>query len=89
MKPIVIIFGMLVAVAMAALVSSIAYAGLFLVFDRSSFVFQARENDLFAAYRLARLDVLTGRWTRPAIAGSAGGSAAVGVNRSAGRGKKN
>lgn len=88
MKPFVIIFGMLVALAMAAVVSSLVYAGLFLVFDKSSFVFQALENDLFAAYRLARLDVLTGQWTRPAIAGSAGVTVAVGIMLTAVVGKK-
>nr|MDX8331887.1 type IV secretory system conjugative DNA transfer family protein [Agrobacterium rosae] len=73
---------------MTALVSSVAYAGLFYALDNTTFVFRALEQDLFAAYRFAMLDVAAGQWKRPAIAAAAGIIAGIGMLVTAVTGKK-
>jgi len=88
LKLLVFLFGFLTACAMTALVSSVAYAGLFYAIDNTTFVFRALEQDLFAAYRFAMLDVATGQWKRPTIAAASGIVAGVGMLVTAVTGKK-
>lgn len=72
MNPVILVFGLLVSLAIAALAASLAYAGLSYAFDNSSALFQALQADLFASYTAARRELAIGQWHRPAIAAAAG-----------------
>lgn len=72
MNPAILLFGLVIAAAMAAFVASLAYAGLYYAFDNSTWMFQALQDDMLASYRAARLDLAGGAWHRPAIAAGAG-----------------
>lgn len=88
MNPVILLFGMVIAAAGAAFVASLAYAGHYYAFDNSTWIFQALQDDIFASYRAARLDLVAGRWHRPAIAVAAGFFAGSAVLVSAITGKK-
>lgn len=72
MNPALLLFGALIAVATAAFVASLAYAGLYYAFDNSTWMFQALQDDLLASHKAARLDLYAGEWHRPTIAAAAG-----------------
>lgn len=72
MNPALVLFGGLIAVATAAFVASLAYAGLYYTFDNSTWMLQALQDDLLASYKAARLDLYAGEWHRPAIAAATG-----------------
>jgi type IV secretory pathway TraG/TraD family ATPase VirD4 len=72
MNPALLLFGGLIAVATAAFVASLAYAGLYYTFDNSTWMLQALQDDLLASYKAARLDLYAGAWHRPAIAAVTG-----------------
>ncbi|HCL67749.1 type IV secretory system conjugative DNA transfer family protein [Rhizobium daejeonense] len=88
MNPAILLFGLVIAAAMAAFVSSLAYAGLYYAFDNSTWMFQALQDDMLASYRAARLDLATGDWHRPAIAACAGAVAGFAMLITAMTGRK-
>ena len=61
MNPAILLFGLVIAAAMAAFVASLAYAGLYYAFDNSTWMFQALQDDMLASYRAAHLDLAAGR----------------------------
>lgn len=88
MSPVILLFGLVIAAAIAAFVASLAYAGLYYAFDNSTWMFQALQDDLLASYRAARLDLTAGDWRRPAIAAVAGMISGVAILIVAVTGKK-
>lgn len=88
MNPAILLFGLVIAAAMAAFVASLAYAGLYYAFDNSTWMFQALQDDMLASYRAARLDLAAGAWHRPAIAVGAGAVAGVAMLITAMTGRK-
>ncbi|WP_432350215.1 type IV secretory system conjugative DNA transfer family protein (plasmid) [Shinella yambaruensis] len=84
----IFLFGLVIAAAAAAFVTSLAYAGLYYAFDNSTWMFQALQDDMLASYRAARLDLAAGDWHRPAMAATAGLVAGVAVLVAAMTGKK-
>ncbi|MCW5712095.1 type IV secretory system conjugative DNA transfer family protein [Shinella sp.] len=88
MNPAILLFGFVIAAAMAAFVASLAYAGIYYAFDNSTWMFQALQDDMLASYRAARLDLAAGDWHRPAIAAGAGAVAGVAMLITAMTGKK-
>lgn len=88
MNPFLWLFGVLIAIATAAFVSSLAYAGTYYAFDHSFEMFQALQTDLMASYRAARLDLAAGDWHRPAIAAAAGSIAGLAMLVTVATGKK-
>ena len=72
MNPAIMLFGLVIAAAIAAFVGSLAYAGLYYAFDNSTWMFQALQENMLASYEAARLDLAAGDWHRPAIAAAAG-----------------
>jgi len=87
-NPAILLFGLVIAAAMAAFVASLAYAGLNYAFDSSTWMFQALQDDMLASYRAARLDLATGAWHRPAIAAGAGAIAGLAMLITAMTGRK-
>lgn len=88
MNPAILLFGLVIAAAIAAFVASLAYAGLYYAFDNSTWMFQALQDDMLASYRAARLDVAAGAWHRPTIAAGAGAVAGLAMLITAMTGKK-
>lgn len=88
MNPAILLFGLVIAAAMAAFVASLAYAGLYYALDDSTWMFQALQEDMLASYRAARLDLAAGDWHRPAIAAGAGAVAGLAMLITAMTGKK-
>ncbi len=88
MNPAILLFGLVIAAAMAAFVASLAYAGLYYAFDNSTWMFQALQDDMLASYRAARLDLAAGDWHRPAIAAGAGAVAGFAMLITAMTGRK-
>ncbi len=88
MNPAILLFGLVIAAAMAAFVASLAYAGLYYAFDNSTWMFQALQGDMLASYRSARFDLAAGDWHRPAIAAGAGAVAGLAMLITAMTGKK-
>lgn len=72
MNPAILLFGLVIAAAMAAFVASLAYAGLTYAFDNSTWMFKALQDNMLAAYRAARFDLAAGDWHRAATAAGAG-----------------
>lgn len=72
MNPAILLLGLVLAVAISAFAASLIYAGLSYVFDNSTLMLQALQDDMFAPYRAARLELAAGKWHRPAIATAAG-----------------
>jgi len=87
-NPAILLFGLVIAAAMAAFVASLAYAGLYYAFDNSTWMFQALQDDMLASYRAARLDLAAGDWHRPAIAAGAGAAAGLAMLITAMTGRK-
>lgn len=88
MNPAILLFGLVIAAAMAAFVASLAYAGLYYAFDNSTWMFQALQDDMLGSYRAARLDLAAGDWHRPAIAAGAGAVAGFAMLITAMTGRK-
>ncbi len=88
MNPAILLFGLVIAAAMAAFVASLAYAGLCYAFDNSTWMFQALQDDMLASYRAARVDLAVGDWHRPAIAAGAGAVAGLAMLITAMTGRK-
>ena len=88
MNPAIMLFGFVIAAAMAAFVASLAYAGLYYAFDNSTWMFQALQDDMLASYRAAHLDLAAGDWHRPAIAAGAGAVAGLAMLITAITGRK-
>ena len=88
MNPAILLFGLVIAAAMAAFVASLAYAGLYYAIDNSTWMFHALQDDMLASYRAARLDLAAGDWHRPAIAAGAGAVAGVAMLITAMTGRK-
>jgi len=84
----ILLFGLVIAAAIAAFVASLAYAGLYYAFDNSTWMFHALQDDMLASYRAARLDLAAGDWHRPAIAAGAGAVAGVAMLITAMTGRK-
>lgn len=72
MNPAILLLGLVLAVAISAFAASLVYAGLSYVFENSTLMLQALQDDMFAPYRAAQLELAAGKWHRPAIATAAG-----------------
>ena len=72
MNPAILLFGLVLASAISAFAASLVYAGLVYVFDNSTAMLQALQDDMLASYRAAQFDLAVGKWHRPAIAAAAG-----------------
>lgn len=79
MNPAILLFSLVLAAAMSAFATSLVYAGLSYVFENSTSMLHALQDDMFASYRAARLDLAAGKWHRPVIAAAAGLIVAVSV----------
>lgn len=88
MNPFLWSFGILIAIATAAFVASLAYAGTYYAFDNSFELFRAVQDDLLASYKAARQDLAVGDWHRPAIAAGAGAMAGIAMLVTVATGKK-
>ncbi|RWX74889.1 hypothetical protein EPK99_23680 [Neorhizobium lilium] len=88
MNPFLWLFGVLIALAMAAFVASLAYAGTYYAFDNSMSMFQALQDDVLASYKAARSDLAFGDWHRAGIAAGAGLIAGVAMLVTVATGKK-
>ncbi len=89
MKHAVLLFGLVIAAAVSALVSSLVYAGLTDAVDPSAHLFDALQGDLLASYWSVRRDLADGDWPRAAMGLAVGLLAGGGVFIVTIAGKKN